>query len=620
MNIFKRLLPFLSFFGVLMAACNTSDDVVPDPVPDPQEPVVPQEIRSTVDSGSYNLGILLYNADQGKEFFTEFNSGIRYYWKDDARVAFERPYFQNNPYLVCQSIRGAGDFGVRMSLFKSLSDGQTLPREIAERVRGIRFNALGFGDHLLTVRVNDVNGNLVVEEQFNLDTLVFDSYTVDFQDLQAKEVIFSGTSVGASDTVKFGLDDVYFITDETLPFSVPANDTEFISWLKRASFNFFDWNYQDVDGQRGVVLEYYADQDKVSLSGMGYAYAIFIIAAEEGYLSADEAKRRITAMLQWQTDQNWFDGSGGWHGFPHHYFRADGSNYWPDVSTIDWAMCAAGLRTVKQYYASDANIVAMADALLDRPDWTIALAENDKIAMGFDGNTGEMNDYRWALAFSEETELVYLEAVASGDLAANIFDAIVREQEQGFYPSWFAAGFTYNWLQLWTGVIEPYQSNATAAYNVDASTSLSAFGRPLMGLTACSTVKDGSSSGFLNWNQYISNQGGNVHGAGLGQVVQVSPAPYGAALALPFTPGKSLTALREYVAMGYYHEYLGLPDNVRIKDLPEGFKTAPNWDPFDINIGPVILAIEQTQANTIGMLYQQDPDIATALQLLVETF
>jgi hypothetical protein len=89
-------------------------------------------------------------------------------------------------------------------------------------------------------------------------------------------------------------------------------------------------------------------------------------------------------------------------------------------------MCAAGIRVVKQYYANDAEILAIADELLARPDWTVALDEQDKIAMGFNGQTGERNAYRWALDFSEETELVYLEAVASGDLDASIFDAIVR--------------------------------------------------------------------------------------------------------------------------------------------------------------------------------------------------
>lgn len=599
-----------------LSACKTDDN--PKPVMEPE--VVPTEITSEVDSANYSIGIPLFTADQGKEFWTEFNSQIRQYWTDDARLSFQRTYFQNNPYLECLAEGGAGLFGVKMAFFKTLFDEQTLPAEISERVTGLNFNALGYSEDTLSVRVLDVDGNVIAESSFELEYLKFKSYSLAFQSAKAKEVMFFSSSTGVEDSAKFGLDDVYLKTNDPLPFLPPESDADFLAWLKRSSFHFFDWNYVKLAEDKGVVLESSTEPDKVSLSGIGYAYPIFIIAGEEGYITKTEAKSRVKAMLRWQVDQNWFDGTGGWHGFPHHYFKPDGSYFWADVSTIDWVICAAGIRVVKQFYSDDTELVSMAETLLARPDWSAALGTNDKIAMGFDGATGEMNSYRWGLAFSEETELVYLEAVASGDLDASIFQAIVRDEKNGFYPSWFGAGFTYNWLQLWTGPIEPYKTNATAAFTDDASTSLKAFGRPVMGLTACSTVKEPRPNGFLNWSRYISNQGGSIHGASLGEVIQISPAPYGAALALPFTYEKAMTALREFGEMGYAHEYLGLPDNVRMKGLPEGVKHAPNWDPYDINIGPIILAVEQIQGNQIGALYLADTQISEALDLLVASF
>lgn len=614
MNQIKSMIPVtLLLFFMLLTACPSKESLNPDPVDDPGE------IISEVDSAAYNIGIPLYNADQGKEFWTEFNSQIRPYWTDGARVGFRRLYFNDNPYLECLAEKDAGYFGVRMAFFKTLFDDQILPATISDKVTGLSFNALGYGQDLLNVKVLDADKKVIAEERFELEAMKFKTYSFSFESSHAKEVIFYCTTTGPADSVRFGLDDVYFKTDEVQAFSPPPSDADFLAWLKRSSFHFFDWNYVSLPGGKGVVLESSTDTDKVSLSGLGYAYAVFILAAEEGYITQAEAKSRISAMLNWQMDQNWFDGSGGWHGFPHHYFKKDGSYYRADVSTIDWAICAAGIRVVRQYYPDDAQIVSMAEALLSRPDWTAALAAGDKIAMGFDGLTGEMNDYRWALAFSEETELVYLEAVASGDLDPGIFEAIIREEKGGFYPSWFGAGFTYNWLQLWTGPLEPYKTNATAAFDIDASTSLNAFGLPLIGLTACSTVKEVRPEGFLNWDSYISNQGGSVHGAPSG-VIRISPAPYGAALALPFTYDKAMAALRAFAGMGYYHEYLGLPDNVRIAGLPDGVRPAPNWNPYDINIGPIILAIEQVQGNRIGALYLSDPSIHETLDLLVESF
>lgn len=600
-------------FVVTLGAC-APDDRVPIVVNEP-----PGAFTSEVDSTTFNIGIPLYNADQGKEFSTEFNSEIRPYWTEGARSTFHRQHHKNNPYLTCLASEGAGNFGVRLALFKTLFDDQLLPSQIAEKVTGLRFNAYGYADQPLQVRVLDASGRILTEQVFQLEAGKIKSYSLDFAGTAAKAAVFFSYASGSQDSLQFGLDDIYLKTNDALPFSPPQADAAFLDWLKRSSFHFFDWNYVAVPGNKGVVLESSTDADKVSLSGIGYAYAIFTIAAEEGYITADDAKTRVKAMLQWQLDQNWFDGSGGWHGFPHHYFKPDGSYFWADVSTIDWAICAAGIRVARQYYSDDAQIATMAETLLARPDWTAALAADDKIAMGFNGLNGAMNDYRWALAFSEETELVYLEAVASGDLPASIFQAIIRDKKGGFYPSWFGAGFTYNWLQLWTGPMEPYLTNSTAAFQVDASTSLSAFGRPLMGLTACSTVKEARTKGFLNWGMYISNQGGSVRGTS-GSVVQISPAPYGAALALPFTYSESMTALREFVKMGYYHEYLGLPDNVRINSLPQGTTQSPNWDPYDINIGPIILAIEQVQGNRIGTLYLRDAGVMDALTQLIATF
>lgn len=576
-------------------------------------------IQSAVDSSKYNLGIPIYTVSQGSEFWSEFNTRVAYYSADGGAVNFKRVYLNNNPYLECVGGGSSGKYGMRLSLFKSFLNPETLPDKIAERLEGIRFNAFGTQDAPMLVQVLDANGNLIIEQIFQLESNTFKSYELAFTNVNAKEVIFSSSVNSQDNASTFGIDDIYLMTTESGAFYPPQSDTEFLGWLKEASYNFFEWNYLESGADLGVILESYKGDDKVSLSGIGYAYAIYIIAAEEGYITPEVAHKRIKQMLNWQVNQNWFDGSGGWHGFPHHYFKPDGSYLWPDVSTIDWAICAAGIRVAKQYYQGDSEIVAMADVLLSRPDWSAALAENDKIAMGFDGNTGEMNDYRWALAFSEETEIVYLEAVASGDLEPSVFDAIIREEKSGFYPSWFGAGFTYNWLQLWTGAVEPFKTNSIAAYNVDAATCLDKFGIPVMGLTACSTIKEATEEGFLNWGQYISNQGGITRLTN-GSVIQVSPAPYGAALALPFTYDKAMTALRSYVDMGYYHEYLGLPDNVRLRDLPDGVKPAPYWDPFDINIGPMIMAIEQVQGNRIGLLYKSDPNIDQALAQLIQSF
>jgi hypothetical protein len=315
-----------------------------------------------------------------------------------------------------------------------------------------------------------------------------------------------------------------------------------------------------------------------------------------------------------------------------HYYNINGTGKWPNdisaISTIDWAMCAAGIRVVRQKYSGDSEISSICDELLNRPQWQEVVAKNPsnsyqfgRIVKGFRATTGEKDGGVWADAFSEETELIYLEALASGKVNDLDLSRIYRQKKGGYYVSWFGAGFTYNWLQLWTGTQEPYKSNSVAAYQSDAIASNSKFGRPLMGLTACSTISNIENDGFISWKNYISNQGSFVSGANTAEVIQISPAPYGAALAIPFQPTTAIRALREFVKIGYYHPLLGLPDNIRMTGFSQNLQVpAPNWDTFDINIGPIALAIDQSQQNVISGYYTKDNAIVTSLQKLIKSF
>ena len=91
-----------------------------------------------------------------------------------------------------------------------------------------------------------------------------------------------------------------------------------------------------------------------------------------------------------------------------------------------------------------------------------------------------------------------MEALASGKVNNLDLDRIYREQKDGYNVSWFGSGFTYNWLQLWTGAIEPYKSNSIAAYQNDAGTCKSKFGMHIMGFTACGTISNDSKNVLIN--------------------------------------------------------------------------------------------------------------------------
>ena len=86
------------------------------------------------------------------------------------------------------------------------------------------------------------------------------------------------------------IDDIYFINGNQEPFTPPLDDDGLIAWLKGCSLRYFIWNYINIDGAGGIVSESSFNRNKVSLSGMGYAIAAFILAQQDGMLTAIQSE------------------------------------------------------------------------------------------------------------------------------------------------------------------------------------------------------------------------------------------------------------------------------------------------------------------------------------------
>jgi len=644
-NIILKI-SFMICISVLVSTnCSNGDSVdeivKTDPIgDDPGVPINENYVLPNLSEPSHYPGIAIYTADMGKNRSTEVNSEwvIR-----NSQYTVVSSEILRNDYNAIHKIsfdgfKNANDYlEFVVAIHGKLVNRVPVPSEFLQNLSSIGFRAVSYGVPIkLTLEAFSIDGSLLKSENFEITTDQMKSYNMTINDQNLHHISFKirgeNQDLSAFKKGALGIDDIYLNNGNTVPFVPPLDDNQFIEWLKKSSINYFLWNYRDIGGGKGVVLEASDETSRVSLSGIGYAYAIYILAESENRIDSQLAKQRILSMLKWQQAQNWFNGSGGIYGFPLHYYNADGSGLFQNnaaaVSTIDWAICAAGLRTVKQKYASDAEIVDICNELLNRPMWEETIHTNTsdsyrlgRISKGLNATNGAKNGQVWADAFSEETEIIYLEALASGKVNNLDLSRILREQKNGYYVSWFGAGFTYNWLQLWTGTKEPYKSNSIAAYQTDAIACNSKFGRPIMGLTACGTLSNVTNNGFINWDKYISNQGSFVSGANTTEVIQISPAPYGAVLALPFQPSNAIEALREYVKLGYYHPLLGLPDNIRINDLPQSLDVpVPNWNPYDINIGPIAMAIDQYQQNVIANYYRSDSAIAQSLQSLIQSF
>ncbi len=617
---------WLAFMTCLLIITCKSEDFV---LEEQNTVVVDDYMLPYMDSPNHESGIALFTANWARRNRTEM--GSEYQVIKSSSVGVSRKIIRNGLNSALRidfnNMRNSSDFvELLMSGFGPISDNNPLPLELQNQVTGIKFKIVAIGRPVnLSVEARGIGGSVIESQIFTVGqtemtefSMMFDASTFKYLSFNIKRGDQESDFYGSLDAAVI-IDDVYFITNDDSVFTPPTDDTEFLKWIQKSAIRFFIWNYRDLGNDGGFVLGSTEWYNTLSIGGQAFGMAAYILAENEGMMTHEEAKSRILAMLKWMQDQDWYNGDDGWKGFPHHWFNADGTAGYPGygTSTVDWAIAAAGIRVVRQYYIADTEINSIATELLARPNWSEVFDANGLIAMGIDIETGEINPWRWGNSFTEEAELTFLEARNSNQMDNTIFNSIIREELYGFYPGWWSTGFEFNWMQLWTGPVEPFKTNSIVAYQNDATTCQAAFGRPIMGLTAAGITTEIYDDGFAAI-QYFGDQGSSPCRSNSNK--KIAPAPYGAALALPFVSNQAITALREFANLGYYHPLMGFPGTVRLiplgGDAPD---MIPNWGTGDLELGPMAIAIDQYFNNSIGQLYRSDPEVQIALNELIES-
>lgn len=533
-----------------------------------------------------------------------------------------------NPYLSLrfENLQAPHIFaGIWMSVFGHVDvKDVAMPREITAAVDGLGFRvrapngAVGF-----KVEVKDAGGEMLNQKYFEAGKNWEGKHLELDHTAGMKEIVFviesrfqPGFNSAPSGTLD--IDDIFLTAKDGV--KPPLDGNELLNFAKDRCMRYFIWNYREAKGGTGFVLERNSFHDLVSISGMGFAFPAVVIAEKDGIISAGQSRSQTLAMLKWIEKIDCKKG-GGLNGFPFHFLTPGGERAGTsEVGTIDWAICAAGIRVAMQHFSGDKEITEIGGKLLKRPDWKSVVSKGGLISHGLSVNkdgTSSLIDADWGSSFTEEAYVVALEAVASGSIDAEMFSKLRKETKNGFWPSYFGSGFTYNWLQLWTGPREPFASNSRKAYGRDADFCMKRYGKPLLGSTACETFSGSDESGFLKWDTYTGETGSDVFLAEANAVKHLSVCPYGAALALPFAREKAMTALAEFAKLSGVHPVIGLPDSIRIEALPEGFRSPiSNWAQFAIDVGPMWMAIEATEKNRVAGLYLKDGSVRKALEQL----
>lgn len=406
-----------------------------------------------------------------------------------------------------------------------------------------------------------------------------------------------------------------------------ARDEAFLEDLSRRSFQFF---WEQTDPQTGLTLDRaHADgspkpkggeaNNIASIASVGFGLTAICIAAERGWVTREEARRRVRTTLDFFANRQ-----ENVHGWFYHFVDAQtGERRWSsEVSSIDTALLLGGVLTAKQYFANDPEIVRLADQIYRRVDFVWMLNGHPTIlSMGYKPESGFLNS-RWD-TFSEHLILQLL-AVGSP----------THPLKPGAWRAWRRDRYTYKGRTIITPAVGPNGGNplfvhqyphgwvdfrglretwppytsyvensvtATRVHRLFCMTDLArdfpkSYSANIWGITASDGEK-----GYIAW-------GGPPRDPAIdGTVVPCAPGG-----SLMFTPDISLAALRamkERFGEKIYKRY----------GFVDAFNPTTGWidkDVIGIDVGMTLLSAENLRTGNVWRWFMRNREITRALELV----
>lgn len=191
-------------------------------------------------------------------------------------------------------------------------------------------------------------------------------------------------------------------------------DEAFLDEVQRKSFDYFLECQHPVTG---LVLDRANNFKKVdwddgatavtSTAAAGYALSAYVVGAERGWITRDEAYRRCMLTLKFYLDS----AEKKWGYYYHFLDAATGQRAWEsELSTIDTVLFLAGALTAGEYFKGT-EVETIARKLYERVDWNALLSDdNQYISMGWNPEKGKLRSNWEAYC---ECMILYLMAIGS---------------------------------------------------------------------------------------------------------------------------------------------------------------------------------------------------------------
>jgi hypothetical protein len=424
----------------------------------------------------------------------------------------------------------------------------------------------------------------------------------------------------------------------------------FLDELQERTFRFF-WEQANPDN--GLVPDRWPTPSFSSIAAVGFALPTYLVGAEHGWISPEEARHRVRLTLEHLRRApmgSQAQGAAGYRGFFYHFLDMERGERFATVelSTVDTALLMAGVLACQSYYdgdnAEEAAIRALADELYRAVEWDWARPRPPLVAMGWYPESG-FHHLDWR-GYSEAM-IVYLLALGSPThpIEADAWDAYTSTSQWGVYYGQhyfgFAPLFGHQYSHLFVdfrGIrdaagrsynVDYFESSRRAtlaqrAYAIDNPGRFDGYDANTWGFTPCdgpadaTTVVNGREVRFFTYA---------ARGASFTEVRDDGTiAPWAAAASLPFAPEVVIPALVEMRARhgAYLWSDYGFLDSFNPTFAGTGLtpqmgRVVPGvgWfasDVLGIDQGPIVLMIESYRNGFVWNLLRRSPYITTGLR------
>lgn len=431
--------------------------------------------------------------------------------------------------------------------------------------------------------------------------------------------------------------------------ALSSRETAFLDTLQERTFRWF-WDLSDP--RTGMTPDRWPAKSFVSVSATGFALTAYPIGAEHGWITREQAARRVLNTLRFFRDlpqDTSRAGAGGYRGFFYHFLDPATGRRFADVelSTMDTALFLAGALFCQSYFdrpgAVEDSIRTVAEELYTRVDWRWIQVRPPTICLGWDPERGHL-PYDWR-GYNEAMILHLLALGATtnppeGDVWKPWVSGYRWGEFQGSEHLGFAPLFGHQYTHCWVdfrGIrdawgrergLDYFENSRRAtlaqrAYAMANPGGWAAYGPLCWGLTACdgpvssSFVIDGRKREFNTyWARGASfteiNDDGTLAPAAAGGSVAFAPE-----LVVP-----TLISMRETYGEPLFGKY-GFLDafnpTFKLGVKVQHGRVDPRLGWFDtdylgIDQGPILIMIENLRSGLVWETMRRNPRLVRGLR------